>query len=133
MKIINNKLLIRFIALFEFLIGLSAIAGGYGLITTNGLGMPVTLLKNSPFSSYFWPGVILLCIIGGSYTLASLTLLKHTRYMQEMQAVAGFGMLIWIFTELYTIRQPHMLQAIYFGFAILTLIFTLFKVKYKDV
>jgi hypothetical protein len=42
-----------------------------------------------------------------------------------LSAVAGFGMLIWIFAELAIIRQYSWLQALYFGLGAMELIFVL--------
>jgi hypothetical protein len=36
-----------------FLVGVSAIVGGYGIIAENGLGMPRDFLKTSIFHSFF--------------------------------------------------------------------------------
>lgn len=119
----------KIVSVGEFLVGISAVLGGYKLITTNGMGMPMSLLNNSPFSSYIWPGVILLFVVGGSYLLSSLLLFRKSRYAYEASATAGFGLLIWIFTELYMMRNPHWLQVLYFGFGILTIIATLLFLK----
>lgn len=112
----------RIVSGFEMLVGLSAVSGGYKIIITDGLGMPVAWLEGSVFTSYFWPAVILSSIVGGTYILSSILMWKnHTRAL-EASAVAGFGLLIWLFTELYIMTKPHWLQVLYFGFGIVTLI-----------
>lgn len=107
---------------FMFYIALTAINGGYRLISTNGLGIPVSLLKGSIFTSYFWPAVILLVVVGGTHALSAWSLFKNYRYAPELAAIAGFGLLIWTFTEIYIMHQAHILQAVYFSFGIITLI-----------
>lgn len=125
------KLLNIVVGVLELLIGASAIVGGIGLIVTNGLGMQVTQLRFSPFTSFTLPGIILAGVVGGSYMVAAISVFIKSKYRNELQAVAGFGLLIWVFTELYMIRQPHFLQALYFCIGILTLIFSLFLYKIK--
>lgn len=123
--------LTRIFSALEFLIGISAVAGGIALITLNGLGMPVIWLDHSPFASYFWPGVILSLIVGGTYLLASILLWKKNKFTCEATATAGFGLLTWVFVELYIINEPHWLQIFYFGFGVLTLVVTLFLLKFS--
>lgn len=112
----------KIISFLEFLVGLSAIAGGYGLITTNGLGMPVVWLKDSVFTSFIYPGIVLLFIVGGTYIISAVCVWKKKIYMNEAQIITGFALMIWIFTEMYIIKQPHILQVVYFGIGILTVL-----------
>lgn len=116
MKFLRISLI--FISIF---VALCAVGGGVGLIFTNGLGMPASWLSNSPFSSYIIPGLTLLFMIGGIHILSAIWQWKGRYSAPIISAVSGFGLLIWIFTELYIIRQPHFLQAIFFGVAIITL------------
>jgi hypothetical protein len=118
------------IALIEGLIGASAIWGGYGLVT-GGAGVPLELLKNTPFSSYFWPGMILIFVIGSTYLLAATLMWKKKKYYQEASAVAGFGLLIWIFTEMYMLGVGHILQIVYFSLGILTLITVMVSLRFE--
>lgn len=116
-------------------VGLTAIAGGLGLIFHNGLGMDADMLAGSPFSSYYWPGFILVMVVGGTHLLAAGLLWQKSKWSLESVAVAGFGMLIWVFTELYIINQPHWLQVVYFGEAVVVLMTTMVLLKfctYKD-
>ena len=55
----------------ELVVALNAVGGGiYGL--AGAAGVPVALLRGSPFQSYFWPSLILLVVIGGSMLTAAL-------------------------------------------------------------
>jgi hypothetical protein len=113
---------------------LSAFGGGLGLILTNGLGMPIEYLGGF-FSSFFMPGLILFLIVGGTSLAAVLAIIKKWRYAIEFAMIAGFGMQIWIYTEIYIIRQTDWLQALYFatGTLVLILSFLLFgRIQNKD-
>jgi len=104
---------------------LSALGGGIGLIAANGMGMPMSWLVGSPFDSYVGPGVILLLVVGGTQALA--VLLQHRRqpWYPAAAAVAGFGMVIWIYVELIILPGYSFLHTLYFGTGMLQLIVTL--------
>lgn len=111
---------------------LSAVAGGIGILATGGvgLGMPLSMLEGSPFDSFLWPGVILLVVIGGTQTAATVLLARRRESGLLWSAVAGFAMLIWIFIETGIIRGLSVLQVLYFatGIAQLALVLALLGV-----
>ncbi|MEP7377850.1 MAG: hypothetical protein ABI675_30905, partial [Chitinophagaceae bacterium] len=66
------------IALLAFL-GLGAIGGGGVLIISPGgewIGMPLSMLKHSPFKSFLLPGIILFSMLGIAPLLLIIALLK---------------------------------------------------------
>ena len=103
----------------------SALGGGIGLIVANGMGMPLSLLDDSPFDSFVIPGLILLLIVGGTQALA--VLLQHRRHPWYPAAagVAGFGMIIWIYVEVALLPGYAFLMTLYFATGILQLVFLL--------
>ena len=115
---------------FLVLVGLSAVAGGVALIT-NSTGIPASDLAGSIFPSYFWPGIILAVVVGGAYLVAAGVLIAKSKYDAEGLAIAGFGMLIWIFMEVCIVGYHSWLQILYFAVGIITLISTLYLLKYK--
>ncbi len=123
--------MIKILSFFQFWIGLSAVVGGYGLVAKDGLGMPLTWLEKSPFTSYFWPGMILAVIVGGTHLVASVMLWRKAQYSMESLAVAAFGLQIWIFTEMYIIEQANILQIVYFAFTIISLLIVMYSLKYR--
>lgn len=104
---------------------LSSIVSGIALLATGGLGMPVTFLETSPFASFTVPGLILVIVVGGSQALATGLLLARRESALLWSAVAGFGMLIWIFTEILLIREASGLQVLYFVTGTLQLVLVL--------
>lgn len=116
------------IALLLFL-GITAAIGGMQLIRTNGMGMPIDWLSKSPFPNFIIPGFILLLIVGGSSLLAAFLHIKNHKYAIEASVTAGFGILIWIFTELMMIPHASFLQVIYFALGILILILSMFLLR----
>ena len=129
-RIYKNRLLsllaTKFMIVIDVFVFLSTLLGGYLLIFKNGGGLPIASLADSPFTSFFWPGLILTLIVGGTHLLAAILLIKKNRYWMEGSSVAGFGILIWIFTEVYMTKGPHFLQIVYFVAGITNLTFTIF-------
>ncbi len=93
-------------------------------IVFNGAGVPLEHLAGTPFSTFFIPGLILGGILGGTQLVAALALLRRRHWAPLMAAIAGFGMLIWIFIELAIVGYSW-LQSVYFGLGALELILVL--------
>jgi hypothetical protein len=109
MKATIERYTLVLIAVFA---ALSAIGGGYGVVSTNGLGMPLAWLANTPFADYTVPGLILLVVVGGSALLATVLLTRH--HLQYVMAFgAGAIMVGWIFGEVLLLRQLSWLQMVY--------------------
>lgn len=122
---VSNRVVVRILVGLALFGALSSLAGAVLAIAANGAGVPLEYLVNSPFSSYVVPGVILGVVVGGTQLAAATALLTRRRAALLLSAVAGFGMLIWIFVELAIIRQYSWLQAAYFVLGGLELILVL--------
>jgi len=109
---------------------LSAVAGGIAILATGGLGMPISMLASGPFDSFVVPGLILLIVVGGTQAASATLLLARAESSLAWSAVAGFGMIIWIFVETGIIAGISWLQVVYFatGTAQLVLVFALLGV-----
>ena len=70
--------------------------------------------RHTDFSSLYFPGVILMAIVGGSSLVAALARVKHSAGWQLSSILAGVIMLFWIIGEIASIRGFHFLQVIYF-------------------
>jgi len=106
---------------------LSAVGGGLGMVVADGLSMPKSLLANSPFTTFLFPGLILAVVVGGTQTMASLRLLQHRPSALLWSAVAGFGMTIWIVAEIGFLQVLSWAQLTYVvsGLLQLLLVFSL--------
>lgn len=78
----------------------SAFGGAVLGIVFNGSGVPLEHLAGTPFSSFVVPGLILGVVVGGTQLAAGVALLARNQWAPLMAAVAGFAMMIWIYTEL---------------------------------
>jgi hypothetical protein len=122
---IPHRIVTRLLAALTLFGALSALAGAVLAIAANGAGVPLQYLANSPFPSYAVPGFILGVVVGGTQLAAAIALLRRQRIAPLLSAIAGFGMLIWIFVELVIIRQYSWLQSAYFALGVLELILVL--------
>lgn len=66
-----------------------------GLTLGGAMGIPLELIEGSVFRTYFWPGVILGVVVGGSQALALIG--QHGRFAVAwgLHAAAGLIMMIW--------------------------------------
>jgi hypothetical protein len=93
-------------------------------IVFDGAGVPREHLAGTWFPSFLGLGLILGIVLGGTHAAAAFALLTRRRWALLAAAVAGFAMLIWIFTEVAIIGYSW-LQSLYFGLGILELILVL--------
>ncbi|WP_143874607.1 hypothetical protein [Nostoc linckia] len=103
----------------------SALAGGVAMLATDGLGMPVTFLESGLFTSFLIPGLILLFVLGGTQTLATVLLVARRESALLWTAVAGFGVMIWIYVETAMIAGSSFLQDLYFATGTVQLVLVL--------
>lgn len=101
-------------------IGVTALAGGLALIigaatasSGGGVVPSRSYLGGSPFTSYVLPGLILAVVVGGTHLLAAVLVGRGAASGPFAAAVAGFGLLIWIFVQMMFIPFSP-LQAVYF-------------------
>jgi hypothetical protein len=122
---IPNRNMSRLLVALALFGALSAFVGAVLAVAANGAGVPLKYLANSPFPSYAVPGFILGVVVGGTQFAAAVALLRRQPIALLLSAIAGFGMLIWIFVELAIIRQYSWLQSAYFALGALELILVL--------
>lgn len=91
---------------------LSAMAGGLSLIAGK-VDVPLSWLEGTGFTSYYFPGVILFALVGGSALFALLTFTKRLSLAPYLSLLSGIIMLFWILGEIVSIGQIHVLQIVY--------------------
>ena len=108
----------RIATAFLMLLGVGALVGGVALVVRpdgSVIQMDVKLLAGSPFSDFFFPGIILGCLFGvGSFAVAALGL-RHSRIAPFLAFAIGCGQMIWIVVELALIREFSFLHPTCFG------------------
>ena len=92
--------------------GLSATVGGLALMT-DWIPEQASWVRETDFPSNYFPGVILMAVVGGSSLIAAAALVKRSDGWQLASIVAGTIMVFWIVGEVASIRAFHVLQVIY--------------------
>ena len=103
---------------------LSAFGGAVLAIAFGGAGVPLEQLAGTWFASSLVLGLILGIVVGGTHAAAAFGLVTRRPWALLVAAVAGFAMIIWIFTEVAMIGYSW-LQSLYFGLGTLELILVL--------
>lgn len=112
-------------------LGISAIGGGGALILSpSGKllgGLPVSILKNSPFEDFLYPGIILFLVLGifpclvvyslikrPSNKLAeSLNFFKDMHWAWSYSIYIAFALIIWLQVEMFFIQGVNWLHNFY--------------------
>jgi hypothetical protein len=89
----------------------NAIAGGYyGL--AGAAGVPVEWLRGSPFSDYFVPSVILLLVVGGSFTIAAVAVFRQSHRARGSALGAAIVVLGWMGAQIAIIGYVSWMQPV---------------------
>lgn len=92
--------------------GVSAVGGGLALMT-DWIPEQASWVRETDFASNYFPGVILMAVVGGTSLIAATALTKRSDGWQLASIVAGTVMLAWIVGEVASIRAFHVLQVVY--------------------
>ena len=102
---------------------ISALGGGIALMT-EVIPLQASWYRHTGFAGPYFPGVVLLAIVGGSSLIAALAMMKRVPGWQLSSILAGVVMLVWITGEIASIRGFHFLQVIYFVTGVAVIWFT---------
>ena len=104
------------LGILQVFIGVGAVAGGLSLVldpSGETLGTPIELLKNTPFTTFLVPGIVLLVVNGlGSLAGAVASFTSHRR-AGAMAVALGAFLVLWISVQVYWMGL-HWLHASYF-------------------
>jgi len=113
------------VIVFQLFNGLSALAGGFGLMsdtTGQALGMEIKMLQGTPFPNFLIPGIVLFTVNGlGNIAGFFVTIRKH-KHAGEIAALFGAIMMIWIISQVAWLGYQSFLQPLYFSTGIIQLI-----------
>lgn len=105
---------LAFTAVTSVLGGVMLVAGSVVDLGATPIAIPDSYLADSPFASTLVPGLVLAIVVGGTHAVAFAMVARRTRWAMAVSAVAGFGVLVWIFVQMvYVPFSP--LQAVYFA------------------
>lgn len=86
--------------------GLSAVAGGVALVADpkgNAVGMPVGLLRGSPFADYLIPGLFLLVVLGVFPLIVVYGLWWRRPWSWHAVLLVGLTLIVWIVVQILVI------------------------------
>jgi hypothetical protein len=101
----------------ELFVAFWAFAGGIGMMG-GGLNLPSDWLDGTPFSSYFFPGLILFVVVGGSMLAASLAVWSRNLFAGPASLLVGSILLIWIIVQVAMIGYRSWMQPTFFAFGL---------------
>lgn len=106
-----------FVAVTSLLGGAALVAGSLLDWSDSPMAIPASYLEGSPFTSFVVPGLALAVVVGGTHVLAFVMVARRMRWAMLASAVAGFGVLVWIFVQMIYIPFSF-LQLTYFALGI---------------
>ena len=107
---------IHFLGALQVFIGLTAIAGGLGLVADPSgtkMHIPLEWLSNSPFFNYFVPGLVLLIVNGVGNFFAGIVTFLRNRYAGNIAVACGTFLVLFILIEVWFIGVQSLLQPLY--------------------
>ena len=111
-----KKLICIIQGILQLFIGLPGIVFGMLLLigpTGETIGMPLEFLANTPFDSFFIPGLILFSVIGIGNVCSSVLSFRKHQYAGYAGMIFGAGLVIWIFVQVLMIGLLIWLQPAY--------------------
>lgn len=111
MKIVNRLMLF-----FHIFVGVGAMAGGLSgiLEPKSPMGISVDILKNSPFSDFFIPCILLFAVIGLGNILNSIVVYKKPWFYGYVSSVSSWALVIWIVIQCIMLNTIEALHIIFF-------------------
>lgn len=103
--------------LFAF-IGLGAVAGSVGVMK-DVMPFPEVWLQGTPFHSYFFPGLLLCLVVGGSQLAAAFLLLWRPSVARAASLTAGLILIGWMAGELALIGFQAPIQLFFVAIGLL--------------
>jgi len=108
-KMKHKRIRIAIVALAAF-IALSAIGGGIAMLA-GAMQFPLEWLRNTPFSDYTIPALVLAMVIGGSSLLAAVTVFTGREVGVLTSLAAGLIMAGYEVVEVVTIKHVYWREA----------------------
>ena len=113
-----RKVLYTLLLILTGFLAVTALLGGIGILM--GFGAPVVdFVEGSIFTDFTVPALSLIFIVGGSGLLATVALLRKSRFGLLLAIFAGIMILFFEFVEVLAIGSPaglaQNLQIFYFG------------------
>jgi len=133
-KDFKNKFIMYTLGVLQIFIGITAVQGGFGLVSDPSgtkMNVPLEHLENSPFINYLIPGLILLIVNGVGNVLAGIVTFFRTRYTGNLAMFFGVFLTLYMTIEVWFIGLLNLSQPLYFILGLVELILG-FKLSKSD-
>ncbi len=111
-----------FLGSLQAIKGLSALLGGYMLITDpsgKSLDLNVEWLQTTPFPNYLIPGIVLFLLIGVTNGWGMWFIFNRKENRAAFETLVGLFLLAWIIAQVIWIGYKDFLQPLYFATGLL--------------
>jgi hypothetical protein len=111
------KIVYRLLFALHLFVGIGAMVGGLAaIITPQGpFGVPIEVLKYSPFSNFLIPGIILFTVIGVGNVFSALMVGFKLRLQGYISSVFSFALVIWIVVQCIMLNSVIFLHVLFFS------------------
>ena len=111
MKKVYNLLFI-----LHVFVGLGAIGGGgMAILNPQGPGgMSTDALRNSPFSNFLIPGIILFTVIGLGNLFSAVSIIFKSKYQGYISSIISWALVVWIIVQCIMLEMIIYLHVIFF-------------------
>ena len=125
----------RILIFLHVFVGIGALFGGSGAILNpvDPMGITVDVLKNSPFSSFLIPGIILLVAIGFGNIFAAVVLYYEYKYSLYISHLMGLVLVGWIVVQCIMMRNINILHVVYFIIGGIEMLLSLRLMKKRNI
>ena len=121
----KRKALSTGLGALQVFIGLGAVIGGLALVldpSGSNPGIPLEMLKSTPFSTFLVPGLVLLMVNGIGSIVGATASLKIYKCAGEIAIALGLFLAVWILLQVYWFAGFHWLHGLYLSLGLLELI-----------
>lgn len=109
MKIVN-----RLMIFLHMFVGIGALVGGMMAILNPHSPFGITL-KNSPFTSFLIPGIILFTILGIGNIISAIVVYYKPWFYGYVSSVFSWALVIWIIVQCIMLESVVALHVIFFS------------------
>lgn len=111
------RLSYRILFILHLFVGIGAMAGGLAAITNpqSPMGISTDILKNSPFSNFLIPGIILFTVIGLGNLFSALMFHFKSAYQAYISSVFSWALVIWIIVQCIMLNSIVFLHVLFFS------------------
>ena len=105
------------------LVSLTAIPFGLMMMISpdgSNLGLSTALLANTPFATFFLPGLVLTVIVGGIHMAALFLIMDEHPAVYRVSLTAGVVLIAWIIVQAIFLMTFFWLHGLYLFIGILT-------------